>query len=376
MNSSKKNSKVKVKQKSNEFSKISEELSLQKPGFFKRFFSALGSKLSFLKKKKFWIPLVIFHICLFIGSGYYAHYHLTKQNSPDYIVSSLQKSFTLHDAYLFDSICDINKISDNFVSDFLSYLPRYKYVTMRMEEIPSTDTIRDHISLFLLDIIKGNIYSSDFNSKTGFIPKDFAKSIAASPLHIQETQQKDVYLISTAVYDSYWENIPIKLEVTKGQDGLKITKLANLAEILQLYNDKLSKVYKQKQNFQAIRNQKDFYNITQYLPNSACSAQLGYVNKKNIIFLDFHADTNFQKEDIIAFAVQINITNEDGKSILEKTIKSNRLFIPTKPIETSWQVPINEEQAEILKRSKKIICEVTPVMVNADNGDYFDIRKK
>lgn len=376
MNTSKKNNKVKVKQKGNEFSKISEELSLQKPGFFKRFFSALGSKLSFLKKKKFWIPLLIFHLCLLAGSGYYAHYHLTKQNSPDYIVSSLQKAFTLHDAYLFDSICDINKISDNFVNDFTSFLPRYKYVAMRMEEVSPTDTIRDHISLFLLDIIKGNIYSSEFNSKTAFIPKDLAKSIIASPLHIQETKQKDTYLISTAVYDSYWENIPIKLEVTKGQDGLKITRLANLSEILQVYNDKLSRVYRQKQNFQAIRNQKDFYNITQYLPNSVCSAQMGYVNKKNIIFLDFHADTNFQKEDIIAFAVQINITNEDGKNILEKTIKSNRLFIPTKPIETSWQVPINDEQAEILKKSKKIICEVTPVMVNADNGDYFNIRKK
>lgn len=364
-------------------SNISEELQLEKAGKIKKIFSktkkallALLKKLSFLKKKRFWIPLVIFHIILFSGTGYYAHYELTKANKPSYILAALQKSLAAKDPVLFNNIVNINDFSDNFIADFVNSIQKYKYVNLQMGEIPSTKIIRDNISYLLLDILKGKEYTNEYNAKTAFIPKNISQLLTDAPLHIAPVQDKNCYVIETTIYDPFWENIPIKLEVTKTEDGLKINKLANLNEILQIYNFKLSKRHQQEQNFHNIETRQELYNITQYLPNSACSAQLGYVNKKYILFINYKADANYQSSNIISFAAKITITNEEGLHIIENTLKSNKLFIPKHPIQTSWRLPLEQDQLEMLNNSKQILCEVTPVMVNAENGDYFDIRKK
>lgn len=371
------------KEKLENISDSSEELQLEQTGKAKKIvskikksLSALLGKLAFLKKKRFWIPLLIFHIVLFSGTAYYAHYELTKVHKPGYVLASLQKSLAVKDPVLFNSIININEFSENFIADLVNSVPKYKYVCMRMGEIPSTNTIRDNISFLLLDILKGNDYISEFNTKTGFIPKNISQLLTDAPLHIIPSENSDQYIIETTVYDPFWENIPVKLQAVSTENGIKINKLANLNEILQTYNNKLAKRYQQEQNFQHIETKQELYKITQYLPNSSCSTQLGYVNKKHILFIDYKADANYKDSNIISFAAQITITNEEGLHIAEETLKSNKLFIPKHVIQTSWRLPIDDNQFEMLKASKKILCEVTPVMVNAENGDYFDIRKK
>lgn len=364
-------------------SNISEELQLEKPGKLRKIFSktkeailGLLKKLSFLKKKRFWIPLVIFHIVLFSATGYYAHYELTKKNKPGYILASLQKSLAIKDPVLFNSIVDINDFSDNFIADFVNSIQKYKYVNLQMGEIPSTSIIRDNISYLLLDILKGNEYTNEYNTKTRFIPKNISQLLTSAPLHIIPAQNKNTFIIETTIYDPFWENIPLKLEAAKTDDGLKINRLANLNEILQIYNNKLSKRHLQEQNFHNIEARQELYKITQYLPNSSCSIQLGYVNKEYILFIDYKADANYKSSNIVAFAAKITLTNDQGLHIIEDTLKSNKLFMPNHPIQTSWRLPINQEQLEMLNSSNQILCAVTPVMVNAENGDYFDIRKK
>lgn len=362
---------------------ISHELELDKRSKLHKIFSALQNafktifhKLAFLKKKRFWIPLVVFHILMFAGAGYFAHYELTKKNDPGYILSTLQKSLSVKDPVLFNNIIDINTFSENFIHDFISTVQKYPYVSMHIGEIPSTNVIRDNVSFLLLDIFKGKDYTSALNRKTAFIPKDISRLLADAPLDITANPKNSSFIISTTVYDNFWENIPIKLDVTKTEEGLKITKLANLNEILQTYNYKLAKRYQQEQNFQNMETRQELSKITRYLPNSTCSAQLGYYKNQHILFIDYKTDANLEHSSIISFATKISITNEEGLDIITDTVKSNRLFIPGKKIQTSWRLPIDKEHAEILKNSKEIFCETTPVMVNAENGDYFDIRKK
>lgn len=366
-----------------ELNAISQELKLDQRSRFRKTVSAVISifkkifqKLTFLKKKRFWIPLVIFHILMFAGTGYFAHYELTKKNKPGYILSTLQKSLSVKDPVLFNSIIDINDFTENFIRDFINTVQKYPYVSMHIGEIPSTKVIRDNVSFLLLDIFKGKDYISTLNNKTAFIPKNISRLLTEAPLDITANPKNGGFIISTTIYDNLWENIPIKLEVAKTEDGLKITKLANLNEILQAYNYKLTKRYQQEQNFQNMETRQELNKITKYLPNSTCSAQLGYYKNQHIVFIDYKADASTEQSNIISFAAKIRITDAEGADIINTEVKSNRLFIPGKTIQTSWRLPIGNEQAEILKNSKEIFCETTPVMVNAENGDYFDIRKK
>ena len=73
------NTSKKTKIKAKQFENLFEELKLEKSGIIHKIFAPVikifkpvFSKLAFLKKKKIWIPLLVFHILLFSGIGIFS----------------------------------------------------------------------------------------------------------------------------------------------------------------------------------------------------------------------------------------------------------------------------------------------------------------
>ena len=243
-------------------------------------------------------------------------------------------------------------------------------------EIPSTKTIEDNISLLFLDIFKGNEYKNDFINKTRFIPQNISQLLKEANFKISKDDKTKTYTITTTIFDEYWQSIPIRLELQKTDEGLKIIKLANLDEILQTYNYLLSKRHNQEQNFNTLKDRKERYNIVRYLPNSKCTAKLTKNREKDMLFISYSADPNFLSENLVSYAVTITVSNDEGLNILEQTFKNNTIVTPDSGVQTAWQIPLTAEQLEQLSAANAVLCEATPSMINAENGDYFDVRKK
>lgn len=377
------NTSNKTKIPAKQFENLFEELKLEKSGIIHKIFAPAAkifkpvfSKLSFLKKKKIWIPLLVFHILLFSGIGTFSYYQSIKSYRPGYILGSLQNSLLNNDPVLFNELIDFSDFSTHFINDFIGLIQGYKYVYAQIGEIPSTKTIEDNISLLLLDIFKGNEYKNDFNNKTRFIPPNISQLLKEANFEISKDDKTKTYTIATTIFDEHWQSIPIKLELKKTNEGLKIIKLANLDEILQTYNYLLSKRHNQEQNFNSLKDRKERYNIVRYLPNSTCTAKLVKNHEKAMLFISYSSDPNFLSQNLVSYAVDITVGNDDGLDILEQSFKNNTIVTPDSGVQTAWQIPLTTEQLEQLSAANALICEATPSMINAENGDYFDVRKK
>ncbi len=377
------NTSKKTKIKAKQFENLFEELKLEKSGIIHKIFAPVikifkpvFSKLAFLKKKKIWIPLLVFHILLFSGIGIFSYYQSIKNYRADYILSSLQNSLINNDPVLFNELIDFSDFSTHFINDFIKLIQGYKYVYTQIGEIPSTKTIEDNISLLLLDIFKGNEYKNDFINKTRFIPQNISQLLKEANFKISKDDKTKTYTITTTIFDEYWQSIPIRLELQKTDEGLKIIRLANLDEILQTYNYLLSKRHNQEQNFNTLKDRKERYNIVRYLPNSKCTAKLTKNREKDMLFISYSADPNFLSENLVSYAVTITVSNDEGLNILEQTFKNNTIVTPDSGVQTAWQIPLTAEQLEQLSAANAVLCEATPSMINAENGDYFDVRKK
>lgn len=356
-----------------------EGVKLEKTGFIHKIAKKLKpvlARFSFLKKKIVWIPLLAVFVLLILGGGAFTYYQVTKVNRPGYVLSTLENSLENKNAAQFSSIIDLSQFSDNFINDFISLIHDYHYVNELLKEIPATEIIVDNISFLFLDIFKDAEYDNPFNNKTLFIPKHISSLLTQAKYEIKKQEGTNSYIISTKLHDDFWEYIPIKLEVRPSSNGLKIVKLANLNEILQVYNIKLSKRRLQEQKYKSKKNQYDLNQMTVYLPNSSCSARIGQTGAKNILYINYTADPNYQKDHIVAFAVNIKIANNEGIEILEETIKNNTIVIPTSGVNMSIPFPLTEDQLKLLTDNSPLLCEAIPTMINTSSGSYFDTRKK
>ncbi len=353
-----------------------EDVKLDKSGFLFKLLKPVLKRFSFLRNKKVWISLLVVIILMITGIGGFSFYQATKVNRPGYILSCLEDSFQAKDPSLFSSIIDLPEFSDNFINDLISLIQNYKYVHAQMGEIPDTELITDNISLLFLDIFKDNEYDNDFNNKTLFIPKHIGALLAQAQFEIKKDNDKNSHIISTTLYDDFWERIPIKLEVKQTKNSLKIVKLANLEEILQVYNLKLSKRHLQEQKFKSKKTQHDLHNMLAFLPNSVCSTSFGKVSGKDVLFINYVADPNYQNDHIVSFAVSLKISDGEGMDILEETLRSNTIVLPTNGVNMSLPVFVNETQLKALTAHSPLICKASPVMINTNSGEYFDIRKK
>lgn len=367
-----KNTKKKLKAPDN----FDEEKLPEEGSKFKNTLHTIVSKLSFLKKKKFWIPLLLGHLIMFIGTGYFAVHELTKGNKVNYIISALQDSFEEHDPVLFNSIADINSISNNFIYDFVNEIQKYKHLFVYIGEIPETEIIKDHISLFLLETIRGNQYHNEFYDRTKFIPEDFVEQILNTQYDIVRTDDPEVYKVIATFHDPKWETLQVKLELKKTPDGFKFMKILNLDEIMSVYNYALEKDYQMLQSNKNLINDRISTNIKKYINNPQCSVQLGEIANKKVLFIELTAEPNNANSNVISFAANVRITNDEDEEILHNDLKSNKLFLPKTPIQTSWNIELDEASFNQLAKNKNLICKTHAVMVNAENGDYFDIRKK
>lgn len=355
-----------------------EDVKLEPTGFQKiiKKLQPVLACFSFLKKKIVWIPLLVVFVLLILGGGAFTYYQMTKVNRPSYVLSALESSLENKDAAQFSSIIDIPQFSDNFINDFISLIHNYYYVNQLIKDIPSTEIISDNISFLLLDIFKDTEYDNDFNNKTLFIPKQIGSLLPLAKYEIKKQEGTNSYIISTKLNDDYWEYIPIKLEVRPTNTGLKIVRLANLNEILQTYNIKLSKRRLQEQKYKTKKDQYDLDQMTVYLPNSACTARIGQTGAKNILYINYTADPNYQKDHIVSYAVDIKINNSEGIEILEKTIKNNTIVIPTSGVNLSIPFPLTDDKLKLLRDNSPLFCEAIPNMINTSSGSYFDTRKK
>lgn len=356
-----------------------EDIKLEKTGFIHKITKKLKpvlARFSFLKKKKVWIPLLVVFVLLILGGGAFTYYQITKVNRPGYVLSTLENSLENKNAAQFSTIIDLSQFSDNFINDFISLIHNYYYVNELLKEIPATEIIADNISFLFLDIFKDAEYDNAFNNKTLFIPKHISSLLTMAKYEIKKQEGTNSYIISTKLYDEYWENIPIKLEVRPANNGLKIVRLANLNEILQTYNIKLSKRRLQEQKYKTKKNQYDLNQMTVYLPNSACSARIGQTGAKNILYINYTADPNYQKDHIVSYAVDIKINNSEGIEILEETIKNNTIVIPTSGVNLSIPFPLTADKLKLLTDNSPLFCEAIPTMINTSSGSYFDTRKK
>lgn len=367
---------AKNKKKSNIPDNFDDEKLPSEDSKFVQIIKSIFRKLSFLKQKKFWIPLVIGHLLMFTGMGYFAIHQVTKVNKANYVISALQDSFINHDPELFNSIVDINSLSDHFIEDFVNAIQNYKHLYVYMGEIPATETIKDHISLFLLEAIRGNQYQNDFFLKTQFVPVDFVEQVTNTNYDIVRTDKPDVYKLIATFHDPKWETITIKFELKQTPDGLKISKILNVDEILQVYNFKLTKDYQVLQNNKNILINRELSNINKYINNPKCAVQLGEIANKKVLFIELTADPNSATSNVISFAANILITNSDDEELIHNELKSNKLFLPNQPIQTSWNIELDEATFQRLLQSKELFCSANTIMVNAENGDYYDIRKK
>lgn len=353
-----------------------EDVKFEQSGFIGKKLKPLLARFSFLRKKAVWIPLLIVFGLFVLGGGGFSYYEITKTNRPGYVVSTLERSFINKDAALFSSIIDLSAFSNNFINDFINSTQNYHYVNTLLGDIPDTEVIADNISFLFLDIFKDSEYENEFNNKTLFIPKHISDLLAQAKFEVKEVPNTDHYIISTKLYDEFWENIPLKLELQPTSNGLKIVRLANLDEILQVYNMKLAKRHLQEQKYKSRKNKQDLYEMAIYLPNSACSPHLVRSGEKTILYVNYTADPNYQKDHIVAFAVGITITNEEGIQILEDTIRSNTIILPTSGINMSVPFSLTENQANVLTEKSSLFCKATPTMLNTSSGSYFDTRKK
>lgn len=354
-----------------------EDVKLDKSGFLFKILKPILKRFSFLRKKKVWISLLVVIFLSIACGGVFWFYQATKVNRSGYVLSVLEKSLEVKDPALFSSIIDLPQFSDNFINDLISLIQNYKYVHMQMGEIPDTETIADNISFLFLDIFKDTEYDNDFNNKTLFVPKHISALLSQANFEINKKEnEKKSYIISTTLYDDFWDRIPIKLEVRPTSDGLKIVKLANLDEILQTYNLKLSKRHLQKQKFKSKRDQQELHKMLAFLPNSVCSTSFGKISGKEVLFITYTADPNYQNDHVVSYAVSLKISNTEGMEILEETLKSNTIILPTNGVNASLPVFVNDQQLKILKESSPLICKASPVMINTNSGEYFDIRKK
>lgn len=356
-----------------------EDIKLEKTGFIhkiSKIFKPVLARFSFLKKKIVWIPLLSVFVLSILSGGAFWYYQATKINRSGYVLSTLEKSLENKDAAQFSSIIDMSQFSDNFINDFISLIHNYHYVNELLKEIPATEVIADNISFLFLDIFKDTEYDNAFNNKTLFIPKHIGELLTQTKYEINKQEGTNSYLISTQLNDDFWGDIPIKLEVRPANNGLKIVKLANLDEILQAYNVKLSKRRLQEQKYQSKKNQYDLNQMTVYLPASACTARIGQTGAKNILYINYTADPNYQKDHLVAFAVNIKINNDEGIEILKETIKNNTIVIPTSGVNLSIPFTLTDEQLQLLKDNSPLFCEAIPTMINTSSGSYFDTRKK
>lgn len=356
-----------------------EGVKLEKTGFIYKIakkLKPLFARFSFLKKKIVLIPLLAVFALSILGGGAFWYYQATKINRPGYVLSTLENSLENKDAAQFSSIIDLSQFSDNFINDFINLIHNYHYVNELLKEIPATEIIADNISFLFLDIFKDTKYDNEFNNKTLFIPKHISDLLTQAKYEIKKQEGTTSYLISTKLSDDFWGYIPIKLEVRPGNTGLKIVKLANLNEILQIYNIKLSKRHLQEQKYKSKKNQYDLNQMSVYLPNSACTARIGQTGAKNILYINYTADPNYQKDHLVAFAVNVKITNTEGIEILEETIKNNTIVLATSGVNMSIPFPLTAEQMQLLKDNSPLLCEAIPTMINTNSGAYFDTRKK
>lgn len=356
-----------------------EDIKLEQTGFIHKISKIVKpvlARFSFLKKKIVWIPLLSVFVLSILSGGTFWYYQVTKINRSGYVLSTLEKSLENKDAAQFSSIIDLSQFSDNFINDFISLIQNYHYVNELLTEIPDTEVIADNISFLFLDIFKDTEYDNAFNNKTQFIPKHISELLTQAKYEINKQEGTNSYLISTQLNDDFWGDIPIKLEVRPANNGLKIVKLANLDEILQAYNVKLSKRRLQEQKYQSKKNQYDLNQMTVYLPASACTARIGQTGAKNILYINYTADPNYQKDHLVAFAVNIKINNDEGIEILKETIKNNTIVIPTSGVNLSIPFTLTDEQLQLLKDNSPLFCEAIPTMINTSSGSYFDTRKK
>lgn len=359
-----------------EVDELFKDVQLEHSGFLGKIFKPLLAHFSFLQKKAVWVSLLVIFALIVLGGGGFSYYQLTKKNRPGYVLSTLESSFINKDAVLFSSIIDLPAFSNNFINDFINSVQKYYYVENLIVEIPDTEIIADNISFLFLDMFKDTEYDNEFNNKTLFIPKHISDLLAQAKFEIKEQPGTDHYLLSGKIYDDFWENIPLKLELQPTNNGLKIVKLANIDEILQVYNMKLAKRHLQEQKYKSRKNRQELYEMAIYLPNSACSPHFVQSGGKNILYINYTADPNYQKDQIVAFAVDITISNEDGNQILEDTIKSNTIILPTRGVNLSVPFSLTDNQLKLLKENNALFCKATPTMLNTSSGSYFDTRKK
>lgn len=353
-----------------------EDIKLDHSGFLFKLLKPILKRFSFLRNKKVWISLLVIIVLGLAGGGGFTFYQVTKVNRPGYILSTLEKSLQAKDPALFSSIIDLPQFSNNFINDLIRLIQNYKYVHSQMGEIPDTEVITDNISYLFLDIFKNTEYSNEFNNKTLFVPKHISDLLSQAQFEINKSKTSNSYIISTTLIEDFWEHIPLKLEVQKTKDGLKIVRLANLDEILQTYNLKLSKRHLQKQKFKSKKDQQDLHKMMAFLPNSVCSTSFGKVSGKDVLFINYVADPNYQKDHIVSFAVSLKISDTEGMNILEETLKSNTIVLPTNGVNMSLPVFVNENQLKLLTDQSPLVCKASPTMINTNSGEYFDIRKK
>lgn len=353
-----------------------EDIKLDHSGFLFKFLKPILKRFSFLRNKKVWISLLVVIVLLLAGGGGFSFYQMTKANRPGYILSTLEKSLGNKDPELFSTIIDLSEFSQNFIDDLIRLIQNYKYVNGQMGQFPDTEIITDNISMLFLNIFKDTEYNNEFNNKTLFVPKNIGSLLSQAKFEITKDKESNSYIISTKLYDDFWDYIPLKLEVRKTKSGLKIVRLANLEEILQTYNLKLSKRHLQQQKFKSKKNQQDLHKMITFLPNSTCFASMGKISGKDVLFINYTADPNYQNDHIVSFAVSLKISDGEGMDILEETLKSNTIVLPTNGVNLSLPVFVNETQLKTLTTHSPLICKASPVMLNTNSGEYFDLRKK
>lgn len=334
-----------------------------------------------LKSKKIWIPLLIGHLLMFSSMGYVWYYAKEKRINIELALEQINKNFLEANAAKISSYLDTLHLTTHFDSNLRKKIYHYPDIKEQLPELPESPFFIDQISLYILDMIRGTETKNAVLNNFEINPADIATQLRMKPFVInykKSMPNEHRYFIESTIKTTKFGTIPIILSMQFIHNySWQITSVANMDEILSLYD-----TYYRNQRLELSidiehEKQKKHIRIQQFIKNPTCTVDIITLNNHALMLIHGKTSVGSNEHNILSWGVNIEIQTPAGEKVENSFFKTTGLYNASEALNHSWRISLNPSQIDlIVGQENALICKATPVYLNLDNGEFYDFSKK
>ncbi len=328
------------------------------------------------RRRKLLLVAGITVLLLAVGGGlYFWQARSLYQQSPAYALEQLNLAIQKGDAALLAQVLDSERISRALAVRYTAAAPAIAEQLRRIDPAnpPQVDDQPATSVRLYLESLLGKAAKDKVPSETVLAPAD-TQTLLKSAAFSLVAEDADQAIIAAALTLPGGE-VALNLRMERVPDW-KIVDIANAAELLQAYVDKLARLGNAAEQKRIINRDIQIKGMQDNLPNLVCKAGVSRIGgSEPVLIISLNADAPPQPETIESFGLSINLAASDGQVLLRPYVEDATHQPEGAPLRRSFTQPIAEELYQRLSAGSPLQCTPTPEFLRLGSLKIYRYRE-